>query len=165
MTARTRHELEERRQLSGRTLSAETEIAIELGLHAERALSSILVEGYGRRSAGLLKLIGQIMRQTDTPAGAIEHPEDWPDDPVVFARIRYKIKRLLDHAAPPVADELVVDEGAKEEVDDLLRLITMSGTMTPVEFGQVWVILELLGPRIVARIRTSLFALLTRATS
>jgi len=157
MTARTRQELEQRCRLSGRSLAAETEIAIELGLRAERALSSTLAEGYGRRSAGLLKLIGQIMRQTDTPAGAIEHPEDWPDDPALFARIRYKINRLLDHAAPPAAGEVVV-EGAEEEVDHLLRFITMPDTMTPVQFGQVWVMQEFLGPKISARIRASLLA-------
>ena len=93
-----REALEAASQRSGRSLSHEAELCLELALRDQRSLADILDVSYGFQASALLLLIGDVIQS------ALEL--DWINDPASFESMRLRVDLIFQMLSPgkPPAD-------------------------------------------------------------
>ena len=100
--------VETRAEASGRSLSAEAEAMLEQAAFGDGMLDQALDLAFGRRSAGMLLLIGRLMHETSIHGDHVslrrtsDSPNSWLSDPFIFEQVRGAITQAL-HAVRPQA--------------------------------------------------------------
>jgi hypothetical protein len=130
-----RQRLDEAVAASGRSISAEAELRLEMALREERTLGDTLELAFGRQGAAVLEIIGHVMRQEG----------DWLDEPERFDRVYNKIKTILGAVAPT---DYFPEEDAAARNQVVILLHHLFGPELP---GPAWIrqavrLRERLGP-------------------
>jgi hypothetical protein len=81
--------LEEAALKSGRSLTQESELRMELGLRDQRSVLDVLDTVYGYQTAGLMRLIADLQDNVD-----------WINDPGRFERTRRTVALIFEALAP-----------------------------------------------------------------
>lgn len=89
---------------NGRTQSQEAELRLEYSFRDESRAELFHEAAYGAQTAGLLELLGSVIRNAavSSSTGLLE---DWLDDPIAFSRVCGAIGTVLDALRPPGAGE------------------------------------------------------------
>lgn len=105
------------------TLNAAIVTRIELGYEGERQLDAALDRLYGRQLAGVLTLLGKVMRAVgpvagyrsmSTGAGAVDleaAAEQWLSDPHAFGQAVTAARRVLDRLRPEGDERVLQNTG------------------------------------------------------
>ena len=97
---------------SGRSISQEAELRLEMALRDERGFRDNLDHVFGPQGAAVLQMIGFLMRQDG----------DWIEDPMKFALMRRRIGLILDAIQPPEVPSIVEGElGALGDVRQIFH--------------------------------------------
>jgi hypothetical protein len=109
-----RRDLGEAATRSGRAISNEAEHRLEQALRDERSFDDNLAYVFGVQGAGLLEVVGFLMRRRG----------DWIDDAQAFADMRRRVDLVLDAVAPAGAAqaEAAVDGEVEALLGKLFRL-------------------------------------------
>jgi hypothetical protein len=110
-TFELRRELEAAANASGRSLAQEAELRIERSFRDQRFIFEILEAVYGRGAAGILSVIGHVMKIAGRNVGfaatqTLEGAEHWWNDPYAYDQVVRGINRILREAAPDGKIEL-----------------------------------------------------------
>jgi len=100
-----REALERRAAKSGRSISAETETWLGQALFSEGMIDQAFDLGFGYQGAGLLLLIGHVMRETGSSAGfltkfTLEGAGNWLGNPYAFDQVVRGINEALEKIRP-----------------------------------------------------------------
>jgi hypothetical protein len=97
--------LVQRAAANGRSLSEEAEALIEYALQAGDLLDQVLDLSFGRQAAGLLLLLGSILRDTGNHAGfmktrTLAGASEWLDVPYAYDQVRQAIDAVFEALCP-----------------------------------------------------------------
>jgi hypothetical protein len=115
MTKEMRQELEAASRRTGRPLSHEIEALLLVALNKREALPTLLDQGYGFHTSGLLQLIAALTQASE------QLELDWLNDPGKFATMRAKVDLIFQRLAP--ADLPAPNPKGLGDADDLLGKI------------------------------------------
>jgi plasmid stability protein len=103
--AETKAALERRAAKSGRSLSGEAETWLGQGLLSEGMLDQALDLAFGHQTAGVILLLGRIVRETASSAGlatthALEGANNWLSNPYAFDQVYTAIVTAMEALRP-----------------------------------------------------------------
>jgi hypothetical protein len=125
---------------SGRSLSTEAQIRLEKSFEKQDLLSDSLELAYGARLAGIVLLVGNLMKQTGllggfASIGSAEARDKWLDDPYAYDQALKAALIILEAFRPPGDPNLLQKNGkdAGEEIPPAPWVIAMLAAMKNTE--------------------------------
>jgi hypothetical protein len=109
-----------------RSLSQEAEIRLEQSFKSEALAAEVLTLLFGRPLAGLILLVGNVMRASGTVSGIrsagsrVAFSDDWHADPYAFDQAYRAAIAILEAARPP-GDPTKLDDGTDTTKSQFLR--------------------------------------------
>ena len=162
VTPKFKGKLDQLANESGRSLAQEIELRLERSFHEERHLTDVLELGFGRQVAGLMLLIGHLMREIVPAPGPARR--GWLSDPERY-RLIVESTNLLLQAIDPVEDPVawasirkgVLNEGGDPELWASVVLTVIADPQLDEEMGPlIPIIRRWLGSSVIARLRHGL---------
>ena len=132
---------------NGRTQSQEAELWLEQAFRDEARAPLLQEAVYGSQTAGLLRLLGETIRQAVPISDHYLRTDDWLSDPQAFAAAAAAIREIVTALQPPGAPPEGTAEWGRQVARDRLELLAApSAPETPqrlARFGRA--VRELLG--------------------
>ena len=162
VTPELKARIEHAAQVSGRSLSQESEFRLELSFQREDLLEDALKLAYGREISGILLFLGHVMETVIGVAGVMREGEDfsridwdfvrnareiWASDPVLFANVMQAADAVigaLRRAHPEEMPRINEDHGINLALSALRGVADPTGT--GLAAGEYHRIRTLLGP-------------------
>lgn len=125
VTPQTKRALDAAAESQGRSLSQEAEVRLERSFQAEDLLPQLLEAAFGRQQAGLLLILGRVMRDAGFYSGAkLGQPfiegGNWFGNHAAYIQANEAARRVMDALAPPANTE--APTAAEAEIAGLGRM-------------------------------------------
>jgi hypothetical protein len=113
----------------GVSMNAEMNERLGASFERGRALDEALTFSYGEDAAGLLRLLGEVIRSAPGACGLSSH-SDWLNDPSALAMAARGVMRVLQRLQP-AGEVKVTPHGAEHRADALLWDLGDDGSVHP----------------------------------